>query len=148
MAGSSLDIDLSQLTRVQRALLGVSSTRMDDLLGAVGTEVESQTRRRIDDEKRSPEGELWAPWSERYAKTRHSGHSLLQSEDHLLDSIQHLVMGADLQVGSNLVYANVHQEGFEDIPARPYLGTSRDDEQDILGVVDDFLGTQMAESGL
>ena len=42
-------------------------------------------------------GKAWAKWSERYGRTRNSGQSLLQSEGDLLDSIQYLVNGEEVQ---------------------------------------------------
>ena len=42
-------------------------------------------------------------------------------------------------MGSNLVYAAIHQMGGKEvgqnIPARPYLGVSRDDEDDLRRLV-------------
>jgi len=150
MAGADLEIDIRELDRLQRALLGASRVRFNALADVIGTEVTSQTRRRIEDEKAAPDGAPWPAWSERYARTRHGGQSLLQSEDHLLDSIQQVVSGMDLEVGSNLVYAGVHQEGSEDgtIPPRPYLGMNDENEQDVLAVVDEFLGTHLSREGL
>ena len=37
------------------------------LMRQLGAAVESQTKRRIQDEKRGPDGRRWPPWSERYA---------------------------------------------------------------------------------
>ena len=150
MAGAALEIDISELDRIQQALLRVSKARFGALADVIGTEVESQTRRRIEEEKASPDGQKWEDWSEGYARTRHGNHSLLQNEDHLLDSIHHVVTGMELEVGSNLVYAGVHQEGSEDgtIPPRPYLGLSAEDEADVLAVVEEFLGTKLSGAGL
>lgn len=103
--------------------------------------VESQTRRRISEEKTSPEGEAWPKWSTGYAKTRHGGHSLLQSEGHLLDSLTTAIgtSANEAYVGSNLIYAAIQNSGGTDnmapgpagIPAREYLGISDENLQDI-----------------
>jgi phage virion morphogenesis protein len=97
------------------------------LLDAMGALVESQTRQRITSTKTAPDGKKWAPWSEKYAVTRHGGHSLLRNEGDLLDAIQHLVSGDTSEVGANLEYAATHQYGDRKrgIPARPYLGRPR-----------------------
>ncbi|WP_332832872.1 hypothetical protein [Escherichia coli] len=49
-----------------------------ELLESIGAVVESQTRRRIIDEKSSPGGERWPDWSDGYKKTRHGNQSLLR----------------------------------------------------------------------
>lgn len=48
-----------------------------------------------------------------------------------------------MEVGTNVEYAAIHQFGGDEvginIPARPYLGLSPDNEADLLGVVEDFI---------
>lgn len=82
------------------------------LLDTLGAVVESQTRRRISDEKTAPDGQPWDGWSPGYAKTRHGNQSLLQGDGDLLDSIQYVVERNKVRIGSPLAYAAVHQEGF------------------------------------
>lgn len=125
------------------------------LMDALGAEAESQTRRRIKDEKRSPEGERWRPWSPAYAETRHGGHSLLMAWGHLHDSVQYIVGtgGEFMEWGSNLVYARPHQFGTDfsilstrrhvEIPARPWLGLSGENLADLGAVVDDWADRQL-----
>jgi len=83
-----------------------------ELLDALGGIVESQTRRRIADEKSSPEGSPWADWSDSYKRSRTGNQSLLQSGGDLLDSIQYVVEKSQVRIGSPLAYAAVHQDGF------------------------------------
>ncbi|HEI8708539.1 TPA: phage virion morphogenesis protein, partial [Citrobacter freundii] len=83
-----------------------------ELLESIGAVVESQTRRRISSEKTSPAGEKWQDWSDSYAKTRHSNQSLLQGNGDLLDSIQYVVSGYVVRVGTPLDYGRTHNEGF------------------------------------
>lgn len=114
------------------------------LLDALGAEIETQTRRRIREEKTGSDGEEWAPWSERYAARREGrGGSLLLRDGHLDDSIQHFVRhGSDeVVVGSTMVYAATHQFGDPDrgIPARPFLGFSPANEDDLEAVLDDWM---------
>ena len=63
------------------------------------------------------------------------------SEGHLDDSIQFLVTGDSVETGSNLVYAAPHQFGLAErnIPERPFLGLSADNEGELLTEVDRFL---------
>ena len=112
------------------------------LLDELGQTVEDAARRRILDEKRAPDGRRWAPWSERYARTRGPQHSLLRGNTgYLADSLDHQVDGDTVIVGSNLVYAASHQFGDEDrrIPARPFISdsafedeTEREELRDVL----------------
>ncbi|AZQ10160.1 phage virion morphogenesis protein [Shewanella khirikhana] len=102
-----------QLQRYQQLLETLASPKHKAaLLDTLGAVVESQTRRRIADEKTSPDGESWPDWSAAYAKTRHGNQSLLRGNGDLLDSIQYLVEKDQVRVGSPLPYAAVHQDGF------------------------------------
>lgn len=171
----ALSYNLGSVNRLRDriALLGKVDRR--GLLDIVGGEVESQTKRRIETEKSSPNGLPWAAWSERHAATRHGGHSALEEEGHLLGSIDHQVVGDSVEIGSNLVYARIQQEGsgsepvtvpahkrlitqvfgrelsfgvwasvgtydfVQNIPARPYLGLSGENEHDVEAIVDTFI---------
>jgi phage virion morphogenesis protein len=150
-----LRVDLQALRGLagRIAALGNMDTRpLMDELGAAGV---SQTQRRINSEKTAPDGTPWEPWSESYAKTRHGGHSLLVSNQDLLESNDHVVglTGDFVEWGSNLVYAPAHQYGLDmsvmgsrrriTVPARPYLGISAENEADLVALVDDFLDRQL-----
>lgn len=130
------------LTGLSRWSTGVAAGRLR-LADAIGAVLESSVKRRIADEKAAPDGTPWAPWSDRHGATRRTGQSILRGEGDLLDSIQALTSAAEVQVGSNLVYAAIHQFGGDDvgkpIPARPYLGLSGEDERDIRDLAADFL---------
>lgn len=134
-----LVVDTFNLGLTEQKLRRLADINIRDLLEVVGSEVEGQTRARIEDEKRSPDGAPWAPWSTDYAKTRHGGHSLLMDEGHLGDAIQYIVSGDEVAVGSNLVYHATHQYGRGPIPARPQLGLSAANERDIQELVGDFI---------
>lgn len=155
----SISIELTQegLDRVTARLQGLSEFDFQELLEALGTELESQTRRRISEEKTAPDGTPWPDWTERYAGSQHGskshrkhkselreadGHSLLELSGALLDSIQYRVDNDNnLIVGSSMVYAARHQMGFEDItPAREFLGLSQENEDDLMAVVETFVG--------
>lgn len=146
MSGTGLQItvDDSQLAAVAAKLnrLGRGADP-HEILDVISAEVESQTRRRIESEKASPEGGAWPAWSPDYAAKRHGGHSLLVNEGELLDSIQRLVSGKEAQVGTNLIYGAIHQFGGDevdmDIPAREYLGISDDNRDDLEALVDDWV---------
>lgn len=140
-----VEIKLPGFNRLQARLRRMSNWDRDGLFDAIGAEAESQTKRRIADEKTTPEGQAWPPWCPEYAGTRHSGHSLLRGEGHLLESITHNVVTDGVEVGSNLAYAGAHNYG---VPgrqhARQYLGLSRQNEDDIEAVIDDWIDQEMA----
>jgi phage virion morphogenesis protein len=136
-------IDVQGLDVVQRKLAALSGMDLGELLDGIGGEIESQTRRRIGEEKTGPDGEPWPAWSDSYAKTRGPHHSLLIGEGHFLDSITHVVHDDELEVGSNAVQAALMQFGGEDIglpqhKPRPYLGLSAENLDDIDALVVDF----------
>lgn len=140
MAGAGLHIDMTGIRDIEKRLDALAGFDQRDLLEVIGSTVESQTRRRIADEKTSPDGEQWQDWSEDYAKTRHGGHSLLEGEGDLLDSVDYLVGSGEVEVGSNLIYFATHHFGDEDrgIPQREALGLSDDNEAELDAVIIDW----------
>ena len=145
-----------QLLHVERRLrdLPAALRAREPLMGSLATELESQTRRRITDEKRAPDGSPWESWSEGYAKTRHGNQSLLQAEGHFLDSIVSEHSADRSLAGSNLIQAAIHQEGGTSdmppgpaaVPARAYLGISDANEAELQAVVDDWLAQTVREA--
>jgi len=124
---------------------------LDELLDGVGALVASQTQERIASEKRGADGVAWPAWSERTAARRHAGQSLLVREGHLRDSIHHVVAGNEVRVGSDMIYAAIHQFGGRagrghavEIPARPYLGLSDDNRDEVRAVVEAFIAEVLA----
>jgi phage virion morphogenesis protein len=134
MAGAGIHVDMSGLRHLERRLAALGGFDAGALLDMIGSEVESQTRRRLSEEKHAPDGAAWPAWSPEYAATRHGAHSLLEGEGDLIGSLDHVVDGNEVEIGSNLIYAATHQFGDEEergIPARPYLGLSPDNERQI-----------------
>ncbi|MBQ0604806.1 phage virion morphogenesis protein, partial [Klebsiella oxytoca] len=99
-------IGAEKLQQMRMAIEKLSdSSLQQELLESIGAVVESQSRRRISDEKTSPAGERWEEWSEGYRKTRSGNQSLLQGNGDLLDSIQYIVERGRVRVGSPLSYS-------------------------------------------
>jgi phage virion morphogenesis protein len=150
-------VDMRGLHRLadRIARLGDMDTR--PLMDELGAAVVSQTQHRIDSEKTDPDGKPWEAWSDSHAKTRHQGQSLLMGFGALNDSIEHImgITGDHVEVGSNLVYAAAHQYGLDmtvvsnrrriTIPARPYLGISFENEEDLVALVDNYVDRQLRE---
>ena len=138
MAGVAAEIELQGMDEVQRRLGRLSAFDRGETMFALGELLASSVKERIDTEKASPEGEDWLPWTERYDETRsHAKHSLLIEEGGLQESIQSLSTSDEVRVGSNLIYAATHQFGDEErgIPARPYLGLSDEDREDVADLI-------------
>ena len=151
---SGLTLEIHGLDRVNAMLDRVASGiqgRRSELLVAMGTEVESQTRRRIQEEGPAADGISWPGWSSRYAATRHGGHSLLRGEGNLLDSLQSFADAQVAEVGTNLEYAAIHQFGGAEvgsnIPARTYLGISAANAADLAQVVRHWLASVVGQVG-
>ena len=122
------------------------SIDMDRLELGMGAVIESQTKRRISDEKTSAKGDPWKDWQPDYAKTRHGGHSILQGDNNLLESIATDQPGGQTIVGTPLVYAAIHQFGGKagrnksvDIAARPYFGVSDENEAELEDILFDYM---------
>jgi phage virion morphogenesis protein len=124
------------------------------LMEACGEALGSGTLKRFQDEE-DPEGQHWAP-------VARSG-KILTDTARLRKSIDYAVAGDTVLVGSNVVYALIHQKGGEITPkkgkylkfkvggkwvnakkvtikARPYLGISKADRQEIEETIRDFVG--------
>jgi len=145
MAGISKTVDISELDLMAAKLQGLKDEQ-PILMRSVAALMRSQTQERIDTEKRAPDGTPWPQWSERYARTRKSHHSLLESSGDLLASIAE-DSGSDwAEVGSNLVYAAAQDQGFEDnnLPAREFLGLSDENKREIHAEISDWLGASFA----
>jgi len=146
MAGITKTVTLDGLTQTTNYLNAMAGMiDIDKLEGKAAAVIESQTRRRISSEKTDPEGTAWDDWSPAYAKTRHGGHSLLQSTGALLDDIFHDKQRGNWVVGSSLIYAAIHNEGGgetagrSNIPARRFIGLSADNEQELDEILFDYL---------
>lgn len=138
MAGVVHDVRLES-EAAQAALSRLSPALLAQLADEVGSLVEDQTKRRIVQEKTAPDGTPWAPWSPRHAArlSQKTARSLLVGVGDLRDSIQNLVTGTDIAVGTNLIYGAIQQFGGDTaaghpaIPARPYLGLSAENASEI-----------------
>lgn len=82
-----------------------------------------------------PDGERWKP-SRRVLEN--PGEKTLVLQGHLRQSITFLAAGDQVEVGSNLVYAAIHQlggdagrNGTAHLDPRPFLGIDDDDQDEI-----------------
>jgi phage virion morphogenesis protein len=136
------------------AALTQLKTRGDDLrplFHEVGAELKRTTRLRFDNQS-DPDGRRWNPLDEAYAKWKSSKPKSVDPRGPVIDKILHFALdlrdsidyqaGTDeLVVGSNVLYARVHQLGRKDDKrtARPFLGLSKDDRDFIADAGADYL---------
>ena len=137
MSVAAITVDLRGLQAAQAMLDRLAGLDRRALLDDIGSVLENSARERIQVSRQGPDGEPWALWSERYDKGRSSGKNLLQDGGDLLDSLDHEATASEVAIGSNLEYAATHQFGDPErnIPARPYLGISKDDDLQIQDLV-------------
>lgn len=129
---AELVIDLAEyrtLTRRLRKMGGRSRALRTSLLEDLAGVLEAQTKRRISDEKRAPDGTPWRPWSAAYRKTRRAHHSLNVDTGNLLDDVFGEVAGAtQVRVATSRSYAGAVQS------FRPFMGLSSENEQELAQV--------------
>lgn len=107
----------------------------------------------------SPDGEKWAPNSPVTLARKKDTRPLFGETKRLISEMIKFVSDADLEVGSNLVYAATQHFGasagefrlgdgapvpWGDIPARPFLGLSVDDAQAVLDILQEHIDTAIA----
>lgn len=160
MSGVQLIIrmDMSQVqSTFQRLAMAVSDTA--PIMRAIGAGLVTSTQDRMDDGV-GPDGASWAPLNPVYAAGK-KGPGILRERamrGGLQGSITYSAGRDQVAVGSNKIYAGVHQTGAVitpkgggrlvfrlgnrvvharsvTIPARPYLGVSNEDREMIMDVV-------------
>lgn len=161
MSGVSVDV------QIRDHGVGESFTRLIGLMGnttpvmsAIGTGLVSSTHRRFISQT-SPEGQPWAALNADYKGMKRNSRILTES-GRLRDSINDQAGNDWVRIGTNVVYALIHQMGGKivpkaathlvfrlasglvlaksvTLPARPYLGISDDDQEMIADTVFRFL---------
>ena len=143
------------------AALGQAAKKLGNtqaLMESVGEALVSGTLKRFDAEE-DPQGNQWEP----SGRASEEGGQTLTNTARLRDSIDYAATPDKVMVGSNLPYARIHQLGgvivpkkakklvFKGhdgttravdkvtIPARPYLGVSESDLDDVRAAMADFL---------
>lgn len=93
----------------------------------------------------NPEGEPWAPLSEKYRarKPRHADE-ILRLNDDLRDTLDYQVDPKALYFGTPMVYGAAHQFGRPEInlPERRVLGLSDGDKQSVLETLEGYLSPE------
>lgn len=154
MSGVAIELHQSGLGEALLKVENIANAPTEQLAEGIGRLVQGQTRRRIEEEKTSPDGK---PWKENWA-----GTSILYQSGALSQSIDYVATPDSIMVGSGLVYARIHQEGGKiepksakalafmvgnqfrlvqsvTMPARQFLGLSPDNQNEIVETTEDWL---------
>ena len=170
MASAEFTFDLKELNSLAKLLeqAKLSSSERMQLLENIGTKVEYQTHERFDDQRDS-KGNAWKALAQKtrdYYASNGMGHGrLLEQSGGLRDSIESQADDWSVLVGATKMYAAIHQFGGEirpktkaalyvpgygmlqkvTIPARPYLGISTSNADDIGKIALAFLAGRITE---
>lgn len=136
--------------RVQLKAIRDAASDQTPLMEIIGARLEQSARTRIESTNEAPDG---TPWPKSFRVTIGQGGKTLLDRGRFRDGLTHLATPNEAEVGTNAIQAGVHQfgatitaktakglffrlaDGSEvvvgsvTIPARPYLGISREDEE-------------------
>jgi phage virion morphogenesis protein len=124
------------LTALQKRL-GDLTIPFQDL----GESLLNSTRARFDS-MAAPDGAPWAPLSPAYQKTKPKHKDLILTlNGYLRGTLAYQASPRALRLGSPMNYAAQHQFGdpARHLPARPFLGLSEADRQEIIATLQDWL---------
>ncbi len=164
MSAAMVTIDVKDVKRLSDKLksCALSSSDRINLMGSLGLEIEEQTKDRFVHTRTAPDGSPWKEISEVTRQYLKNGEgSTLYREGGLFRSIERQVESEwSVIVGAASEYAATHQFGAKqgefgrsknngpipwgDIPARPYLGLSPDDIDELEDMAEDWLRRHIA----
>jgi phage virion morphogenesis protein len=140
MAGAAVEIDdreiLDRLRHLQQRVGNLEPVFID-----IG-EVLLRSHRERFERQIAPDGERWAELSRGYlAEKPYNQDKILVLDGYLEGGLRYQTAPNQLQFGTNSIYGATHQFGREDanIPERPFLGLSADDEAEILARIQEHL---------
>ncbi len=117
-------------------------------LKAIGEDLIESTKKRFETAT-APDGTQWKDNAPVTIARKGKNKPLIETHT-LKDTINYQIHGDTLVIGSTQKYAAMQQFGgtksefaylWGDIPARPYLGISPEDETNILNTISDFLSS-------
>lgn len=163
MAGASLDIQLTIANAAEvKAAFESLQAKLADLTPVfqdIGEAMLNVTRERFNSQT-APDGSTWAPLSPAYqAVKKQNVDKILTLHGRLRGTLDYQADKDQVRIGTPLIYGATHQFGaakgafgrtrfgvpipWGTIPARPFLGLSSDDEQELLDILNDHLSRAM-----
>ncbi|MCF8491361.1 MAG: phage virion morphogenesis protein [Rhodospirillum sp.] len=141
MTGTSIVVNRADIEAAAGRLEALANLDIANLLDEIGGGLVTSTGHRFETGV-GPEGVQWEP---SLRAIEQNGQTLVD-RGHLRDSVTHAVNSQSVAIGTNVVYAAIHQFGGEAgrnhatvLPARPFLGISTDDNVEIGDIVADHL---------
>ena len=143
MTGAKLvfDVDTDAIGRAIHSMLRAVDNPAP-VLDGIGAAMEAATLRRFE-RAADPDGVPWLKSARVLSAKGEGGVTLTDSSD-LKRSITHSVVGKTAEIGTNVIYAAIHQFGGEikrggrtvgQMPKRAFLGLSRDDGEIVLSIL-------------
>lgn len=109
------------------------------LMLAIGSILENSTRECFSS-KTAPDGTSWQQLKPSTVKQKKGrGGGILVERGDLMKSITHHATSHSVAVGTDRHYGKYHQVGTKHMPARPFLGISASDDDNIQDVLNQFL---------
>lgn len=112
-------------------------------LRKLATEEVKNAQHRIMVTKQSPDGDNWIEWAQstRLGRERkgNAGKGLLWDSGNLLRSFKIDINTSDVVISNTAPYANYLQEGTNKMPARPFLGWSKESLERANYIFNDYL---------
>jgi phage virion morphogenesis protein len=141
MSGSFVSIDLlgdEAITKELNRMLA-RGLDLDPAFYEMGEHLLESTQDRMSQEV-SPDGTPWEPLSINTIEQKdltNQSDKILRGYGTLADMLSYQISGNQLMFGSNMEYAATHQFGRDkaNIPARPFLGVSGEDETEIIDIL-------------
>ena len=163
MPGATIEVTFDD-AKVQRALrrLIAAGSDMTPAMRDIGEHLLNTTRERFVDQK-APDGKPWATLTPTTReRKRRNKDKILTLEGYLRGNLAYRAGADQVEVGSPSIYAGTHQFGarkgafgktargapipWGDIPARPFLGLSDDDQDEIGRIVARYLAEALDHS--
>lgn len=101
------------------------------MLKEIGQSLEASTKLRFNTST-DPDGDRWEPSKRVLRQGR--GRTLVET-GRLQKSISYSYDANEVNIGTDVPYAEKHQEGLDGLPKREFLGISQKDEQEIERIV-------------
>ncbi len=138
MAGANIRVNVDD-KRVRETLnrLVRAGGDMEDALAAIGEHLITSHRARFA-EGVDPEGTPWAPLDPKtVARKKRNADKALIASGMLMETLRYQTAADRLEFGTDRIYGATHQFGRPEanIPARPFLGVSREDEAEIEAII-------------
>lgn len=144
MAGIHITVDTSSWGPLQHRLQDLANLDTTTLMPRLGEYLKRSTKERFKTQT-DPDGTAWQALQPRTLKhKKYNKDKVLTLRGQLRSKIGYQPLGKSaVQVGSPSIYAATHQFGRGAIPARPYLGLSSEDRNEIIDITLDWLQGRM-----